>query len=305
MVTLQRQHRIVKYIQERKEATVLELSEHFGISVATVRRDLQRLDEEGQVQRVHGGALSAGRAAPEPSVLQRMADNAADKRAIGRAAADLVMDGETVFVGSGTTTVEVARSLALRHNLTVVTNALNIANVFAGNPDVTLILLGGLLRHSELSLIGHLTEQSMKELHTDKVLMGMRAVSAHYGLSNDYLPETLTDRAIMGLASEIIVVADHTKLGKVSTVWVAPISSIHTVVTDSGACSEQLDLFRQAGVHVVVAPGLTMLRPRRRRGRRSDCAPSQPETDRERPSERRRALFTGHRVSGAGPRPDV
>ncbi len=253
MVVIDRQQQIVGFLRERKQATVLELSQQFGVSEATIRRDLQQLGGGGQIQRVHGGALAAERSAPEPGMLQRLVENQAEKRAIGRAAADLVNDGDTVFLGSGTTTLEVARALAQRQNLTIMTNALNVANVLAGNSDVTLIVLGGLLRHSELSLIGHITEQSLKELHTDKVIMGMRAVSAQHGLTNDYLPETLTDRAIMALAPEIIVVADHTKLGKVSTAWVASLSAIHTLVTDGEASPEQIRLLQQMGIHVIVA----------------------------------------------------
>jgi DeoR/GlpR family transcriptional regulator of sugar metabolism len=253
MVVIDRRQQIIAFLRQRKQATVLELSRRFGVSEATIRRDLQQLDGGGLIQRVHGGALAIERSAPEPSVLQRMVENQDEKRAIGSTAAGLVKDGDTVFLGSGTTTLEVARALAQRQNLTIVTNALNIANVLTGNSEMTLIVLGGLLRQSELSLIGHITDQSLKELHTDKVIMGVRGISAQHGLTNDYLPETLTDRAIMALAPEIIVVADYTKLGRVSTAWVASISSIHTLVTDAGASPEQVRLLQQMGIQVIMA----------------------------------------------------
>lgn len=253
MLREERKRKISQFIKENKKATVAELSKLFGVSESTIRRDLEELDEQGVIQRAHGGAVVVERAAPEPPIIQRMAENEEEKRRIGRAAAELVRDGETIFLGSGTTTMEVARNLVDRNNLTVITNALNIANLFAGKSNITVIVVGGLLRHSELSMIGHITEQVLKELHADKVIMGMRAISAQDGLTNDYLPETMTDRAIINLAPEVIVVADHSKFGKVSTALVAPISSIHKIVTDSGAPAEQVEALRQAGVEVIIA----------------------------------------------------
>jgi DeoR/GlpR family transcriptional regulator of sugar metabolism len=248
----ERKRKISEFIEENKQATVAELSKLFGVSESTIRRDLEELDGQGEIQRAHGGAVAVERSAPEPPVVHRMVENEEEKRRIGQATAQLVQDGEVIFLGSGTTTLEVARSLDDKKNLTVITNALNVANQLAGKQNITVIVIGGLLRHSELSLVGHITEQALKELRADKVIMGMRAVSVQEGLTNDYLPETMTDRAIVSFAPEIIVVADHSKFGKVSTALVAPISSIHKIVTDSGISPQQLDALRQAGVEVIV-----------------------------------------------------
>jgi len=248
----ERKRKISQFIRENKKATVAELSKLFGVSRSTIRRDLEELDEQGVIQRAHGGAIIVERAAPEPPIIQRMAENEEEKRRIGRAAAELVRDGETVFLGSGTTTMEVARNLVDRNNLTVITNALNIANLFAGKSNITVIVVGGLLRHSELSMIGHITEQVLKELHADKVIMGMRAISVHHGLTNDYLPETMTDRAIINLSSEVILVADHTKFGKVSTALVAPVTSVDKIVTDKSTSPDIVEELRRLGVEVIL-----------------------------------------------------
>ena len=250
----QRKRKISQFIEENKKATVTELSELFGVSESTIRRDLEVLDEQGVIQRAHGGAVVIERAAPEPPIIQRVVEYEEVKRKIGRAAAELVRDGETVFVGSGTTTLEVARNLVERDNLTVITNALNIANFFAGKSNITVIVMGGLLRHSELSMIGHITEQVLNELHADKVIMGMRAISIEEGLTNDYLPETMTDRAIIQFAPEVILVADHTKFGKVSTALVAPVTSVSKIVTDIGTPPQIVTDLRARGVEVIVAP---------------------------------------------------
>jgi DeoR/GlpR family transcriptional regulator of sugar metabolism len=249
----ERKRKISRFVEEKKRATVTELSEIFGVSESTIRRDLEELDEQGMVQRAHGGAVFVERAAPEPPIIQRVVENEEEKRRIGRAAAELVQDGETVFVGSGTTTLEVARNLVDRDNLTVITNALNIANLFAGKSNITVIVVGGLLRHSELSMIGHITEQVLKELHADKVIMGMRAISVQDGLTNDYLPETMTDRAIINFSSEVILVADHTKFGKVSTALVAPVTVVHKIVTDTAAPPEIIEELRELGIEVILA----------------------------------------------------
>ena len=254
MLREERKRKISQFIKENKKATVTELSELFGVSESTIRRDLEVLDEQGVIQRAHGGAVVIERAAPEPPIIQRVVENEEVKRKIGRAAAELVRDGETVFVGSGTTTLEVARNLVERDNLTVITNALNIANFFAGKSNITVIVMGGLLRHSELSMIGHITEQVLNELHADKVIMGMRAISIEEGLTNDYLPETMTDRAIIQFAPEVILVADHTKFGKVSTALVAPVTSVSKIVTDIGTPPQIVSDLRARGVEVIVAP---------------------------------------------------
>jgi DeoR/GlpR family transcriptional regulator of sugar metabolism len=212
------------------------------------------LDEQGVIQRAHGGAVVVERAAPEPPIIQRIVENEEEKKKIGRAAAQLVRDGETVFLGSGTTTLEVARNLVDKSNLTVITNALNIANLFAGNPNITVIVVGGLLRHSELSMIGHITEQVLKELRADKVIMGMRAISIEEGLTNDYLPETMTDRAIIQFAPEVILVADHSKFDKVSTALVAPITSVNKMVTDVDTPTQIVADLRAMGIDVIIAP---------------------------------------------------
>ncbi|MBC7264753.1 MAG: DeoR/GlpR transcriptional regulator [Chloroflexi bacterium] len=252
MLSAERQREILRLIRERRRATVAELSERFGVSPATVRRDLDALEDEGVIRRSHGGAVVAERATPEPPIIQRMMENEEEKRRIGQAAAKLIQDGETIFLGSGTTTFEVARHLTGKKNLTVITNALNIVNLLADQPEITVVVTGGLLRHSELSMIGHITEQTLKELRANKVIMGMRAISVQDGLTSDYLPETMTDRAIIQSASEVILVADHSKFGKVSTVLVAPVTAVHKVVTDSAAPSDIVAELRRLGIEVIL-----------------------------------------------------
>jgi DeoR/GlpR family transcriptional regulator of sugar metabolism len=135
--------------------------------------------------------------------------------------------------------------------LTVITNSLLVIITLADRPDMTVIGLGGILRRTEMSLIGHIVELSLKELRADKVIIGIRAIDVERGLTNDYLPETMTDRAILGIGREVILVADHTKCAAVSTAFVAPVSSIHTLVTDTETSSDFVAALRTRGVRVL------------------------------------------------------
>jgi DeoR family transcriptional regulator, aga operon transcriptional repressor len=227
----ERQEQVLRLIEQQGHVSVTGICDQFSVSLATARRDLEALAELGRVQRIYGGAIAIRKAPPEAPALQRAAEHAEEKERIGWCAAELVTDGETIFLGSGTTVVEVARHLRDRHRLTVITNSLLVINVLADRTDLTLISLGGIFRASEMSFIGHVAEQALAEVHADKVFMGIRAVDLEHGLTNEYLPESLTDRAIWRIGREVIVVADHSKCGSVSAVFVAPLSSMHTLIT--------------------------------------------------------------------------
>jgi len=248
---VERQERMLRFVEQRQRVTVADICDQFGVSVATARRDLEALAERGRVRRVHGGALAIHRAPPELPALQRAGEQADQKRRIGQAAAALVADGETLFLSSGTTTLEVARSLRSQRHLTVITNSLLALNELADTPEITLVGLGGLLRRSEMSFIGHITEQALAEVRADKVIIGIRAIDAEQGLTNDFLPETMTDRAIMRIAREVIVVADHSKCGRVSAAFVASLSAMRTLVTDSGTPPEFVDALTAQGIRVL------------------------------------------------------
>ncbi len=249
----ERQNQIVELIARSQRITVAEICSTFEVSEATARRDLETLAAQGKVQRVHGGAILSQEAPPELPMLQRQDEQADEKLHIGAAAAALVRDGETIFLGSGTTVLEVARALRGRRGLTVMTNSLLVVNALAGLQEVTLLCLGGMLRQTELSFIGHITEQALAEVHADKVILGTRAISLEQGLTNDYLPETLTDRAILKAGGEVIVVADHSKFGRVSAALLAPIESVQVIVTDAGAPPDFLSGVEVHGIKVVIA----------------------------------------------------
>jgi len=253
MFTYERQHKILQILEKTPGVRISELSASLGVSQATVRRDLDRLCEVGQIRRIHGGAILTEREPPQAPVIQRIAQNSDEKRRIGRLAASLVREGDTVFIGSGSTTQEVARNLAGRQNITVITNAMPVINQLSQEEGINLIATGGFLRSSELSFIGHLTEQVLRELRPQKVIMGIQAFSLVEGLTNDYLPEVSTDRVIIQSAPEVILVADHSKFGKVCAALVAPVTAISTLVTDSGIDANTLASLREVVKNVFLA----------------------------------------------------
>jgi DeoR/GlpR family transcriptional regulator of sugar metabolism len=249
---IERQAQLLRFIQQRSRATVNELALEFGVSVATVRRDLDALAEQGVVTRFHGGAVAVRQAPPEQPVLQRNAEQAEEKERIGRAAAGLIEDGDTIFLGSGTTVLAVAKHLRTRRDLTVITNSVLVLNELSSAPYITVVGLGGLLRSSEMSLIGHITEQALAEVRVQKIIMGIHAIDVEHGLTNDYLPETMTDRAILGQGGRVIIVADHSKCGRVSIAFLAPLSAIDTLVTDSGAPPDFIAAVAEQPIDVLV-----------------------------------------------------
>lgn len=248
----ERQKQILSLLTRQGRLSVTDVVEQFSISTATARRDLESLASQGKAQRVHGGVVAVEQAPPELPILERANEQPDEKARIGRVTASLVADKETVFLGSGTTVLEVAKNLRERKGLTVITNSLPVLNILAGLEPITVISLGGMLRDSELSFIGHITEQALAELRADKVIIGARAVSLEHGLTNDYLPETQTDRAILKVGREVILVADHSKINRVSTTFLAPLTDIHKLVTDKQTPRAFISALKAKGIDTIV-----------------------------------------------------
>ncbi len=251
-LTEERRLRVVQIIQGKKKTTIAELSREINVSEITIRRDLQDLSNRGMIHRVYGGATIADPELIDLPVLKRIQKEKEQKESIGLAAASLIKDGESVFIGSGSTTAYVARNLVNRKRLTIVTNALNVGMEFSDSLGITVVVIGGMMRPSELSLIGHIADQALHEVRVDKVIMGITAISVTAGLSNDYLPEVMTDREIFDMAPEVILVADHTKFEKVASGYVAPLNRITTLITDHETSVSYLDQIRAMGINVIV-----------------------------------------------------
>jgi DeoR/GlpR family transcriptional regulator of sugar metabolism len=251
--SVERQNQITSYLQRNPRLIIEDICKIFAVSEATARRDLEELAAAGRIQRIHGGAIAVEHSAQEAPILHRQNEQTEEKQRIGQAAAALIKENETIFLGSGTTVLEVARALRGRQKLTVITNSLPVINVLSTEAGISLIALGGMLRESELSFIGHITEQALAEIRADKVIIGTHSINLEHGLTHEYLPETMTDRAILKLGSEIIVLADHTKFGRTSTVLLATIDKINTIVTGSATSPDYINALQEKGVTVITA----------------------------------------------------
>lgn len=253
MLKSARHSRIRQLVEAHGEVSVSELNQLLAVSDATIRRDLEEMAQRGWVRRTHGGAVAVERATKEPPILQRTGEHLDEKRRIGREAASLVTPGDTIFLGSGSTVHGVAENLHDVRDLTVITNALNVVNELAGHDNIELIVIGGMFRRSEMSMVSHIAEQAIREFRADRVFMGMRGIDPIHGFTNDYLPEARTDRTILKMAPQIVIVADHSKLGLVSTVYLAQVTAAHILVTDTGAPRAMVEELESLGLEVRLA----------------------------------------------------
>ncbi len=253
MLAVEREGRILAFIESHGKGSVSELSRDLNVSEPTVRRDLRRLTSRHLIRRVHGGAILEDVIGLEPPVLQRRGLCAEEKQRIGAAAAALVNDGETVILMGGSTTLEVASHLQGKRDLTVITDSALIAEKAAKQPDITFILLGGTVRPSELSMEGYLTQLCLRELHANKVIMGARAVNFSQGLMLDKVSEVATFRECAQIADEVILAVDHSKFGQVATAVLGPLTMVKRIVTDRGIPGEVVTKLRGLGIEVVTA----------------------------------------------------
>jgi DeoR/GlpR family transcriptional regulator of sugar metabolism len=250
----ERRQNIREMIESRGQVSVSELSRAFDVSEMTVRRDLLELAERGFVVRTHGGAIAPRYPRPnvEPLMMSRLNDQLDEKRKIARAVVKMIGPGETILLSSGTTTYWIAKNLINRGDLTVVVNNIITAGVLAECEEMQVIVAGGFLRRSELSLVGHFVETMLKDLRVDKVILGVRGIHPEFGLSSDNPQELKTDRAMMSISDHVMVVADHTKFGFIAPSLTAPVTAAKTIVTTRKAPVDIVKSIRAQGVNVIV-----------------------------------------------------
>jgi DeoR/GlpR family transcriptional regulator of sugar metabolism len=249
----ERKEKIRQHIEGKIHVTVPHLCTLFAVSEATIRRDLEELEAERLIKRTHGGASPITPPSRQSEVNRRRYECEIEKEAIARAAAQLVEDGDTIFLGSGSSVQALTKHLREKKNITVITNSLPVINELVHFANAKVIVTGGWLRKSELSLLGHITEKSLEELRADKVILGSEAIHLEQGLTNSYLPETQTDRAIIKLSARVIILVDHSKFNKVKPAYWAPIDIIDTVVCDWKVPQSVVNSLERRRIRVIVA----------------------------------------------------
>ncbi len=250
----ERQEAIARYVATHGRAAVTDLADRFEVTQETVRRDLDRLEEQGLVRRVHGGAVPAGALTVlERGVASRDVEHADEKDAIARAALSLLPSaGGTVLLDAGTTTGRLARVLPPDLELTFVTNGVQIAARLAGWPGLQLRLLGGRVRGRTLAAVGDEATTVLRRLRVDVAFLGTNGLSA-IGATTPHEDEAATKRAMAAAARRVVVLADSSKFGQELLNVFAGLDDIDVVVTDDGVDDEQVAQLAAAGVEVVVA----------------------------------------------------
>ncbi len=232
----ERQEIIVQLIAEKGAVSVAELCERFGVSDMTIRRDLSILEATSLLRRIHGGAVSARGRSYEPPVLTRVHEAPAAKRAIGRLAASLVHEGDSIALDIGTTTLEMARHLTRMRDITVLTNSLAIVNLLIDQPGIRLMLCGGIVRPGEHSLIGPVAEDTFSRFFVDKAFIGIGGVDLVAGLTEYNLEDAQVKRCMIQNSQRCILLSDSRKFGHKTFASVAPLAEVDEIVTD-----DQLD----------------------------------------------------------------
>jgi DeoR/GlpR family transcriptional regulator of sugar metabolism len=247
----ERRKQILDLVKQRGSMSLADLAQLTQASESTVRRDLDHWHHQGMLKRIHGGAIYLGDGAGLPAFEDRTAHQQEEKRAVARAAAARIQDGDAVLLDGGTTTLEVARLLVGRP-LQIVTNSLPIANLFASSRESDLVMLGGYVYPRTGVALGPLAVRTMEEIHVQQTIMSVGGVTAK-GLFNSNLLLVETERRMMRCANEVVVVADHTKIGRQALAFLCELSAVDTLIVDADLSAEQRRLVEDAGPRLVVA----------------------------------------------------
>ena len=248
----ERRRAILNLLNREGRVLVVDLARQFETSQVTIRKDLEMLDAHGLVHRTHGGALPAGDGAlADPTLREKEKLHRREKLRIAEAAARMVQEGQVVILDSGTTTTAIARALRNSHNLTIVTNAVNIATELAG-ARVEVILTGGTLRRNSFSLVGPIAEDTLRRLSADILFLGVDGFDVHYGLSTPNLLEAKVNRVMVEISRKVVAVCDASKFGRRSLSQILSSSGLHQVITDRTVPKSDLRTLKKAGIEVTL-----------------------------------------------------
>ena len=250
LLKAERRNEIAKVVTRKGAARVAELSARFDVHPATIRRDLERLEDEGMIRRVHGGAVSADRGASEPKEAVSAPQEDWVER-VGEAVAGRISDDETVFLGPGKLTLAVASSLTAA-NLTILTNSLQIAHWVASHTDHLLIVTGGQAEKQSQTLVGQLARDALSNLRADYTVLDVGGVSAVDGLTVASLQQADLVREVLDLGAQIIVLTSVERVGRVAAAYVAPITAVDVLVAPRETPSASLWDLSEAGVQIVL-----------------------------------------------------
>jgi DeoR family transcriptional regulator, aga operon transcriptional repressor len=257
--TSDRRQQIVAMIQARGSVQVLNLAAQFGVSTQTIRKDLFYLEGRGVATRCYGGAISAqavGQAAAQPveaAVEAKRTLRALEKESIGRAAAALVKPGESIILDSGTTTAQIARFLADREDIIVVTNDAEVLAQLMTKEKIQIVVLGGALRRKNMAFYGAQTEAALEGLHVDKLFLGVDGIDLRKGITTHYESEAILNRKMAKVAHQVIAVTDSSKFGRACLHKIIGVEDVDLLITDANAPRDFVAASDRLGCKVKIA----------------------------------------------------
>ncbi|MDF2502609.1 DeoR/GlpR family DNA-binding transcription regulator [Clostridium sp.] len=252
MFAEERQREISLILNEKGRVKVNELSVHFNVSEATIRRDLQEMDSKKLLKKTHGGAVKIDITNFEPSFIDKKDEGHEEKHSIGKYAASMIKDGDTIILDSGTTTLEISKNITAK-NIIVITNSIDIASELSNKSGVQLILTGGTLRFTTRAMVGPICEAMLRNFRVDKAFIGANGVSLTDGITTPNIIEVQTKKAMIASANKTILVVDSSKLESVCFSVIEPVTSISTIITSGDIPKEVIKDFMRLGIEFIVS----------------------------------------------------
>lgn len=253
MMGEERRAQILQIVRSEGRVKVNELANLFNTSEVTIRIDLNELHQRGLVLRSHGGAVLPDTILRESPVYERLKAHSEEKRRIGKMAATLIQDGETIILDSGTTTLEIARHIKKKQGLQIITNGVNIAAELLDARGAQIFVLGGSVVKEAASITGRFTEEMMDQFSADKLFLSGAGCDPDFGVSGAHVEETMVNRAMMRISREIVLVADASKFSKRGMSRIAPFSEIDTIISDTSLREEIREKLRSMGCNLILA----------------------------------------------------
>jgi DeoR/GlpR family transcriptional regulator of sugar metabolism len=253
MLPNQRRDKILEMIMEDGHAKVFELSKIFKVTEVTIRQDLEKLELDGFIEREHGGAhlKDMGRNVKNFELQNKM--NLQEKAAIAQKAVELISDGDTIILDSGSTTTEIAKLVTGFKRLTVITNALNIALLLGADPEINLVMTGGEFKAPTLSLTGQKAADFFEGIHVDKLFLACAGIALKSGLTYPSISDLCVKKAMIESSDLTYLVADSSKIGKSSFASLGALSLIDYLITDSSVTEENLSVLKQNDIKLIIA----------------------------------------------------
>jgi DeoR family transcriptional regulator of aga operon len=251
--TVERRAKIIELIYTKGQVNISELSEVFDVSDVTIRKDLDYLEKKNMLIRARGGAIKNIRVSFENDLSIKKKRFLREKQLIGKLAASLVEENDTIILDSGTTTMEVAKNLTEFNDLTVITNAINIAGILGEHDNLKILIPGGYLRKKSFSLIGAQADENFQKYYCDKLFLAVDGFDLEYGLSTPNPEEAHLNRTMISMSRQLIVVTDSSKFSRKSFAFICPVEKVDAVVTDSNIPPEIKKNLENKNIKVLIA----------------------------------------------------